>query len=397
MESAIIEKSTRKRISSIDILRGLVIILMAVDHIRDMWALEPFAPENIAETTPGYFFTRWITHFCAPVFVFLAGTSIYLYLQKVKDKKLVSSFLVKRGIWLILIEVVIINWAWSWKMLWNSWGFFLQVIWAIGVAMIAMALLIRLSNKILFAISILIIAGHNLLNFIVPKDLETFDWFWKIFHEQGWISFTSDNSFGMYIVYPILPWIGVMAAGFVFGQVMLWSPERRIKLLWRLGLGCILLFIVLRFTNIYGDTGVWETQKSGLYTLMDFLNVQKYPPSLLFLLMTLGPSFLLLLLFEKWKTKIFDFLKVFGRVPFFFYILHFPVIHFSSMLYYRITEGAWFDLANSGGPKNWPEYYQPSLLRLYLVWIAIVIFFYFLCKWYNDYKSRKDYWWLKYI
>ncbi len=397
MESTITLKNSRKRISSIDILRGLVIILMAVDHIRDMWALEPFAPENISETSAGYFFTRWITHFCAPVFVFLAGTSIYLYLQKVKDKNVVSTFLVKRGLWLVLVEIIIINWAWSWKMIWNSWGFFLQVIWAIGVAMIAMALLIRLSNKILLIVSMLIIFGHNLLNAITPNDLGSFDWFWKIFHEQGWIPFASDNSFGMYVVYPILPWIGVMAAGFVFGQVMTWEPEKRIKLLWKLGIGSILLFVVLRYSNIYGDTGVWEIQKNGLFTFIDFLNTQKYPPSLLFLLMTLGPSFLLLIVFEKWKTKLFDFLKVFGRVPFFFYILHFPVIHFSSMLYFRITEGTWFDLANSGGPKNWPEFYQPSLFRLYLVWVLIVIFFYFLCSWYNNYKTKHNYWWLKYI
>ena len=396
MESSIVEKSTRKRINSIDILRGLVIVLMAIDHIRDMWALEGFVPEDMSQTSSGYFFTRWITHFCAPVFVFLAGTSIYLYLQKVKDKKLVSAFLLKRGLWLIIVEVIIINWAWSWKLFFNNWGFFLQVIWVIAIAMIAMALLIRFSNKILLILSIVIIAGHNLLNFITPKDLGSLDWLWKIFHDAGWIGLNSDNSFGVFIVYPVLPWIGVMAAGFVFGQVMTWDVQRRIKFLWRLGLGCISLFIVLRYSNLYGDTGVWQTQKNALFTFMDFLNTQKYPPSLLFLLMTLGPSFLLLILFEKWSNKLFDSLRVFGRVPFFFYILHFPVIHFGSMLYYRITQGEWFDLANTG-PKNWPEYYEPSLLRLYIVWITIVVLFYFLCRWYNNYKSRKKYWWLKYI
>jgi uncharacterized membrane protein len=397
MELTTVKKSTRKRIHSIDILRGLVIILMAIDHIRDMWALEAYAPEDISATTTGYFFTRWITHFCAPVFVFLAGTSIYLYLQKVKDKKVVSLFLVKRGLWLILIEVIVINWAWSWKMFWNNWSVFLQVIWAIGAAMIVMALLIRLSNKLLLFLSILIIAGHNLLNFIEPNSLGSFDWLWNILHDRGWIGFTADNSSGIFVVYPILPWIGVMAAGFVFGQVMLWEPEKRIKFLWKLGVGCILLFVALRYSNFYGDTGTWVTQKDGWYTFMDFLNTQKYPPSLLFLLMTLGPSFLLLLLFEKWKIKAFNFLEIFGRVPFFFYILHFPVIHFTSMLYYKVTVGEWFDLAKAGNPSNWPEYYKPSLLRLYIVWILIVLFFYFLCKWYNNYKSKHSYWWLKYI
>ncbi len=263
--------------------------------------------------------------------------------------------------------------------------------------MIAMAFLIKLSNKVLLILSLAIIAGHNLLNFIAPNDLGAFDWFWKLFHERGFISLTSDNSFGIFIVYPILPWIGVMVAGFVFGQVMTWTPEKRIRLLWKLGVGCILLFVLLRLTNVYGDIGAWESQKNGLYTLMDFLNTQKYPPSLLFLLMTIGPSFLLLILFEKWKNKLFDALKIFGRVPFFFYILHFPVIHFTSMLYFKITEGEWFDLANSGASSSWPEYYKPSLLRLYIVWFCIVVLFYFLCRWYNNYKSKKNYWWLKYI
>ena len=275
MELSVTEKSARKRINSIDILRGLVITLMAIDHIRDMWALEGFVPEDMSQTSAGYFFTRWITHFCAPVFVFLAGTSIYLYLQKVKDKKVVSVFLLKRGIWLIIVEVIIINWAWSWKLFFTNWGFFLQVIWAIGISMIAMALLIRLSNKMLLFLSIAIIAGHNLLNFISPDMLGGFDWFWKIFHDAGWIGLTSDNSFGIFIVYPALPWIGVMAAGFVFGQVMTWDVKRRIKFLWQLGIGCILLFIALRYSNIYGDTGVWQTQKDGFFTFMDFLNTQK--------------------------------------------------------------------------------------------------------------------------
>ena len=397
MEAIIKLKSVRKRIHSIDILRGLVIILMAIDHIRDMWALEPFPPEDMANTSTGYFLTRWITHFCAPVFVFLAGTSIFLYLQKVKDKKLVSKFLLKRGLWLILVEVIIINWAWSWKLFWSNWGVLLQVIWVLGICMIVMAFLIRLSNKILLTLSLFIIAGHNLLNFITPNDFGNFDWFWKLFHEGGWISLTQDNSFGIFVVYPILPWIGVMTAGFVFGRVLLWDSEKRIKLLLKLGLGCILVFILLRYSNLYGDTGIWQSQKNGLFTFLDFLNTQKYPPSFLFLLMTLGPSFLALILFEKWKNKLFNVFKIFGRVPFFFYILHFPVIHFASMLYFKIAKGEWFDLTNSGASTNWPEYYHPSLVRLYVVWIATVIGFYFLCKWYDNYKSRKNYWWLKYL
>ncbi len=388
-------QSLRSRIHSIDILRGLVIVLMAIDHTRDMWSLTGFTPEDMTQTTAGYFFTRWITHFCAPVFVFLAGTSICLYHQKVNDKKHLSGFLLKRGIWLIVIEILLINWSWSWTLFWNHWGFFLQVIWVIGVAMIAMAGLIWLSYRNILIISLLLIFGHNLLNFITPDQLGAFDWVWKVLHESGWIALNESNSFGMYIVYPIVPWIGVMGVGYVFGLVMNWSSEQRIKLLYQLGFGAIALFIVLRFLNLYGDTVDWEVQKNALYTLMSFLNTQKYPPSLLFLLMTLGPAFLLLILFEKWQTRSMEFFRIFGRVPFFFYVLHFAVIHILSILYFKLVYGEWFDLANTNA-QNWPDYYVPSLLRMYIAWAVVVVLFYFLCMWYDSYKSRHAYWWLKY-
>lgn len=394
-----INQVSRNRFDSIDILRGMVIILMAIDHTRDMWSLTTFAPEDLSQSTVGYFFTRWVTHFCAPVFIFLAGTSICLYFQKIKDKKQLSIFLLKRGLWLIAIEVILINWSWSWSwsLFWNQWGFFLQVIWAIGVAMIAMAGLIWLSYRNILIISLLMIFGHNLLNFIVPSQLGTFDWLWKVLHEGGWISLSEQGNFGVYIAYPIIPWIGVMGAGYVFGLVMTWPTEQRIRMLYRLGFAAIGLFILLRFSNFYGDTTDWEIQKNTLFTMMSFLNTQKYPPSLLFLLMTLGPAFLLLIVFEKWQSKGLDALRVFGRVPFFFYVLHFAVIHAASMLYFKLMHGEWFDLTGNSNPESWPVYYQPSLLRMYIAWAAMVVFFYFLCKWYNGYKTRHTYWWLKYL
>ncbi len=387
----------RNRLDSIDILRGLVIVLMAIDHTRDMWSLTAFTPEDMTQTTAGYFFTRWITHFCAPVFVFLAGTSICLYFQKIQDKKQLTSFLLKRGIWLIAIEIIVINWSWSWTLFWNQWGFFLQVIWVLGVAMIAMAGLIWLSYRNILIISLLMIFGHNLLNFITPDQLGAFDWVWKTLHEGGWISLNGSNSFGIFIAYPLIPWIGVMGAGYVFGLVMSWPEQDRTKMLYRLGFGAIVVFVVLRFLNLYGDTADWEVQKSSLFTLMSFLNTQKYPPSLLFLLMTLGPSFLLLILFEQWQSRKLDFLKIFGRVPFFFYVLHFAVIHIASMIYFRLAHGEWFDLAVNSNAQSWPDYYQPSLIRMYLAWSVIVVLFYFLCKWYDRYKSRHTNWWLKYL
>ncbi len=388
---------SRNRLVSLDILRGMVIVLMAIDHVRDFWSLEAFAPEDLSQTSPEYFFTRWITHFCAPVFVFLAGTSSFLYGQKINDIKALSQFLLVRGLWLIFIEIMLINFSFSFGFIWNEWGFFLQVIWAIGVSMVALSALVWLSDKWLLTVALLLIFGHNLLNAIVPVDLGSLAWLWKMLHEGGYQALNSSGTYGVYFAYPVLPWIGVMGAGYVFGRVMLFDQAKRFKWLWRLGLGVIALFVILRFSNLYGDTAVWSTQKDALFTLMSFLNTQKYPPSLLFLLMTLGPAFLLLIWFEKRTNRVFEWLKVFGRVPFFFYVLHFFVIHLTSLMYFRMVHGEWFDLINNQNSRNWPDFYQPSLVRLYLVWAGTILTFYFLCRWFDRYKSSHKQWWLKFL
>ncbi len=389
--------ATRSRIYSIDILRGLVIILMAIDHVRDFWSVEPFAPEDLSQTSPEYFFTRWITHFCAPVFVFLAGTSSFLYQQKINDTKALSQFLLVRGLWLVFIEIMVVNYSWTLGFFWYEWGFFLQVIWAIGIAMMALAALVWLSDRMILLIALLLIFGHNALNFLVPADFGSLGWLWKILHEGGWHALNEQGNWGVFFAYPILPWIGVIAAGYVFGHIMLMDSEIRTTWLYRLGLGAIIVFVLLRLSNGYGDTTDWSTQKNALYTVMSFLNTQKYPPSLLFLLMTLGPAMLLLVWFEKKDYRWFNVLRVFGRVPFFFYVLHFFVIHLSSMLYFKLVHGEWFDLANSRNPQNWPDFYQPSLWRLYLAWAVTVWLFYYLCRWFDRYKSTHSQWWLKYI
>lgn len=385
---------TRQRIDSLDILRGLVIILMAVDHIRDFWALTPFQPEDLSQTTPGWFFTRWITHFCAPIFVFLAGTAVYLYARKVQDRATVSGFLLKRGLWLIVIEIILINMSFNWLPFFLSWGLFLQVIWVIGVSMIVLAGLIWLHPILIALISLTLIVGHNALNFVTPEMFGSFRWLWVFLHEGGYVPLGRPG-FGLFVAYPLIPWIGVMGIGYVFGIVMTWERERRTRMLWALGLGCLIVFIALRFSNLYGDTGSWETQDSLMFTIMSFLNTQKYPPSLLFLTMTLGPGFLLLILFERFRSPVFDGLKVFGRVPLFFYVLHFIVIHVSSLLYFRLVHGEWLDVINTQG--NWPEWYEPSLIRLYAVWAVIVVGFYFACRWYDGLKARSDWWGLRYL
>lgn len=391
------EVSLRKRIESLDVLRGLVIILMALDHVRDFWSVEAFQPEDLTQTSPEYFFTRWITHFCAPIFVFLAGTSAFLYQAKINDKKQLSRFLLTRGLWLIFIEVVVVNSSWSLGFFLTSWGFFLQVIWAIGVSMLVLAALIWLSDALILLIAVLLIFGHNAFNAVVPADLGSLAWLWTVLHEGGWVALNAQGNWGMFVAYPLIPWVGVMAAGYVFGRVMMLAPADRFRWLWGLAGACLLLFVVLRYSNLYGDTTPWTSHKDDLFTVMSFLNTQKYPPSLLFLLMTLGPGFVLLWLFEKKPWGWLGFLKTFGRVPFFFYVLHFIVIHLTSLLYFRLVHGQWFDLANTQNPQKWPDFYEPSMLRLYLAWALTVWAFYYLCRWFDRYKSTHRQWWLKYL
>lgn len=386
-----------ERIWSLDILRGLVIVFMAIDHIRDMWALTPFQPVDIALTTPAWFFTRWITHYCAPIFVFLAGTSAFLYGRKINDKSELAKFLLKRGLWLIFIEVAIINWSWSF-VLPTSVGFtFIQVIWAIAVSMIILSGLIWLKDKWIALISLLLIIGHNTLDGIQSTSWGSMDWLWKILHE-GWSFIPLSSNWGIVVAYPLIPWIGVMGIGYVFGNVMKWEAAKRQSWLLKVGLLVTIGFIVLRFTNLYGDASLWETQVRGsIYTFMDFLNVSKYPPSLLFLMMTIGPGLLLLLLFEKVNNNVTDFIKVFGKVPFFFYVLHFAVINGLAMIYHYFRYGVAFNFFTTQ-TKDLPSDYVPSLILIYIVWGIILFVFYYLCKWFAAYKfSHKEIWWLKYL
>lgn len=392
--------SNNQRIWSVDILRGFVIALMAIDHIRDFWAITPFQPEDVAQTTAGWFFTRWITHFCAPVFVFLAGTSAFLLGNKLKDKARLSQFLLSRGLWLIFIELIIINmsWTFTWPI---TMGFaFIQVIWVIAISMMALAGLIWISDKWIMVFGLIIVIGHNLLDGITAESWGTLSWLWKILH-VGWsfIPISNEPNFGILVAYPIIPWIGVMALGYIFGNVMLWEKNKRQSFIFKAGIGITLFFIVLRFTNWYGDLGTWSVQDRGiLYTFLDLLNTAKYPPSLLFLCMTLGPGLLLLIPFENWKGKGMEIMKVFGKVPFFFYVIHFSVINLTSQLYTYFKFGSFINLFTTTMTQQpLPESYVPHLWLVYVVWVVLMVFLYFLCKWYGNYKSTHSYWWLKYV
>jgi uncharacterized membrane protein len=373
------------RIQSIDILRGIIIVIMALDHTRDFVAITPFAPEDISQTTPVWFFTRWITHFCAPTFVFLAGMSAFLYAQRLTKEEL-RRFLVTRGLWLIFIELTVVHFG----ILFELSSFMVQVIWVIGLSMIILALLTYLPRIVIIIFTGVVLAGHNLLD---STHIDAV--WWYLFHEQNWFIPLGPTS--LTVIYPLIPWPAVMSLGFLLGELFLKEPSTRDRQLILIGSLTILGFVVLRFTNVYGDMNTWSVSDRGMvYTVLDFLNTSKYPPSLLYLAMTLGPSILVLSQLEKWKGKIGEFFLTFGRVPFFFYIIHFYLIHITGVLITGIRYGDWRTLAFFD-PKTWPSEYVPSIVLLYFVWAGIIVIMYFLCRWFVEVKKRRTEWWLKYL
>ena len=392
--------STTTRIQSIDILRGLVMVIMALDHVRDYFHINAFAgnyPENMDSTNLMLFGTRFITHYCAPVFVFLAGTSAYLYGQK-KTKKQLSKFLITRGFWLILVEIVVINFLWWFD---SSFGYFnLQVIWAIGVCMIALGVLIYLPFRLLLVLGLAIVLGHNLLDGIIMEGQSPLALLWYFLHQMSFLGF-SENHF-MSFTYPVLPWIGVIVLGYCFGSLYKRDANdiKRQQLLLYLGITSILLFFLLRTWNIYGDALHWRPYDSTELSIVSYFNVSKYPPSLLFLLITLGPAFLFLRWIEPIKTKVTDVLLVFGRVPFFYYVIHIGVIHIGAMIGLVLTGKDWrlMILDNETMSTGALQGYGYSLFIVYLVWIGIVALLYPICLKYMKYKlANKDKWWLSYL
>lgn len=396
----------KQRIQSIDILRGIVMVIMALDHVRDFFykvnletaGAAATGPTDLETTYPMLFFTRWITHFCAPIFVFLAGTSVYLMSRK-KSKKELSSFLITRGLWLVIVEVLIITLGWTFNPLYNL--LILQVIWAIGISMILLGLLIWLPYKMIFILGIVIVFGHNILdNAAVNEglkgtalaDLLYFSNFavYPIFKDHYFI-----------IVYSFLPWTGVMLLGYCFGK--LYGQEvdaawRRKKLV-QIGLGLLMLFIVLRIFNLYGDPAPWTEQPRGaIYTFLSFINVTKYPPSLLFLCITIGGGMLFLAFIEKVQNRFTAVMNIYGRVPMFYYILHFYIIHILVVIVFYLQGYGSSDIVTPGVPFLFrPQTFGFNLWGVYAVWAFVVIVLYPLCKRYNTYKSTHKKWWLSYL
>jgi uncharacterized membrane protein len=387
------------RVNSIDLLRGLVMIIMALDHTRDFFHAPAFTedPLNLQTTTPFLFFTRWITHFCAPVFVFLAGTSAYFQSAR-KTKKELSGFLIKRGVWLILIELILMNFAFSFDLGFSVVA--LQTIWSIGISMCILGLVIWLPFKLIAALGLLIVLGHNSLDFYeAGKRGMQLGLVYDLLHRPNFHDVPGSHD--LLILYPFLPWTGLMIAGYCFGKFFTsYEGIQRRKILTWLGLGIILFFIVLRATNKYGDAQHWSTQKNLLYTVLSFVDTVKYPPSLLYMCMTIGPAILFLAWVGNIKTVLSKIITVYGKVPFFYYVLHFYLIHILSAAFF-LARGHSFEEGQVIHPNSFAKFLVPgegySLAIVYLVWILVVASLYPLCKWFSIYKQTHKQWWLSYL
>lgn len=387
------------RIESIDILRGVVMVIMALDHVRDYFHYGSFFsdPTNLETTTPFLFFTRFITHYCAPVFIFLAGTSAFLYGRK-KTKPELFKFLFTRGIWLILLEITINNLIWKFDISYSR--LILQVIWAIGFSMIILSFLIYLSRKSLLIIGFVIVLGHNALDGIVLNGTSFKSIIWYILHQVNFIPYANGKDIGVF--YPVLPWIGIMILGYCFGKLYTKEFDVKVRKKWllKLGISATVLFFIIRGINVYGDLVPWSIQDTNTKTILSFFNVTKYPPSLVYSLITLGPALLFLYGIETAKNKITDFFLVFGRVPFFYYFIHVFVIHILAILGILIFGGNWKNmiLTKEVFVNTSLINYGYSLFVVYLVWIGVIVLLYFPSRKYMIYKANnKDKWWLSYL
>lgn len=383
----------RPRLDSVDVVRGLVMIVMALDHTRDYFSnvhANFFSAAEIVKLPASIFFTRWVTHFCAPVFVFLAGTGAWLGGRR-RSRRELSWFLLTRGLWLVVLELTVVHFAWTFDV--KIQQAFVQVIWAIGVSMVVLAGLVFLPTWIVGAFGVTMIAAHNAFDAVKPEAFGGEAAIWEIFHVPGLVQIPG---WTIFVAYPLIPWIGVMAAGYAFGALYELPAPRRVKSLRRLGIAGIALFVVLRFSNVYGDPLPWSFQpQHGIHTLMSFLNCEKYPPSLLFLLMTLSPAILALSFLDgRPASGVFKAVVVYGRVPLFYYVLHLLLLHAGADVYALGKYGA---KALQINPLALPPDYGLSLPIVYALWLGAVLALYPACAWYARLKARSANPWLSYL
>ena len=399
----------KKRVDSVDLLRGLIMVIMMLDHTRDFVHRDAFLfdPSDIAKTYPLLFFTRWITHFCAPLFVFLAGTAAFFQLERGKSKGELSRFLVSRGIWLVVLELAVLRPLIFFNVHFAGVAGFLQVIWAIGWSMIVLAAVIHLPLRIIAGGSVAVIALHNALD-----GIQLVTWkgpgtlapgfgasLWHVLHQPGVIFPFGGNAYPVEVLYPLIPWIAVMPAGYAFGAIYRLNATERRRPLFRLGAALTAAFIVIRAINVYGDPSRWSVQPTATKTVLSFLNASKYPPSLLYLLMTVGPGLLFLAASDgRTRGRITNFFIVFGRVPLFFYLLQWLTTHLlaiiASLAAGKPVAYLFSDLGFAPPP---PTDFGFGLAMVYVLWVVGVALLFPLCKWYAGVKARRSDWWLSYL
>jgi uncharacterized membrane protein len=387
----------QQRVSTIDVVRGLAIVIMALDHVRDLMHTTSLAqdPLSFATTTPGLFLTRWVTHFCAPTFVFLAGTSAYLALKSHGDVGRAQRFLLRRGLWLMALEVTVIGFG-----IWFDIQFrtvMLQVIFAIGFGFVALAALLRLPSRVIGGLGLAMVVLHNLLPQVGPAETMGGKFLYSLLFRQGFFPFEVGPA--VLVAYPLIPWLGILLLGYGFGEVFKQEAAARRRTLWLTGLLFLTVFAGLRYFNLYGEPSPWAPQSTAVFTFLSFLNVTKYAPSLQFILLFLGLMFVLLALVHLANNAVTRFLATYGRVPLFFYLVHWYVIH-TSMLVMVLLQGVkWQDL-----PFGMLEFGRPKegvgleLPYVYLFWLCLVLALYPACRWYSRYKSaHPEKKWLSYL
>ncbi len=379
----------RPRLVGIDLLRGLVMAIMVLDHARDFFGGGSMNPRDVHDTAS--FLTRWITHFCAPIFVLLAGVSAFLYGNRGRSKAEVARFLLSRGLWLMLIEITVVRFAWTFN---GRYDFvFMQVIWAIGCAMVVLAGLIHLPRWAIATFALTMILGHNLLDGVVPG--ESWRWLWVMTHAPGTLRPTPGME--MMAIYPLIPWVAVMAAGYALAPVFLRPEAERRRTLLRAGVVVTVGFVVLRATNLYGDPAPWAQQQGLLPTVLSFINCEKYPPSLLYLAMTIGPGLILLGLLQSVRTGMGRVIVAFGRVPFLFYVAHIMLLHAMAVVVAWLTIGDTSWLFRHMPVFNKPEGYGVALASVYALWLVALALLYPMCRWFGAIKQRRKDWWLSYL
>ncbi|MEP7088229.1 MAG: heparan-alpha-glucosaminide N-acetyltransferase domain-containing protein [Gemmatimonadota bacterium] len=382
----------RSRVESVDVVRGVIMIIMALDHTRDFFGIPGQNPVDLSKASAALFLTRWITYFCAPIFFLLTGTGAHLSLRKKSPEEL-SRFLFTRGVWLIFLETVVVR-CFAYQFNVDYRVTMLLVLWALGWAMITLAVLARFPTIAATVFGVVLIVAHNAFD-----SVQSANPLWVVLHSPGFI--VNTPRVVVFSAYPLIPWIGVTAVGYSLGQIYAWDAERRRAVLLRVGLALTVGFVALRAVNLYGDPNRWSVQKSALYTALSFLSVTKYPPSLLFLLMTLGPALLFLRAVDGGAPREFKSALIIGKVPMFYYVLHFALIHLLAVATCVVRYGGahWmFESPDLGHyPFSPPPDWGYSLPIVYLVWAVVVIAMYPLCRWFAALKQRRSDPWLSYL